>query len=504
MPRFWLPLCLVPTIVWSGPAPKANSAFDLSQPFPIPGSLGRVVRDGANLRFQKDPKGSKRIFVGTNLTGMACFPKDLSQANQWAKSISLRGYNIVRLHHFDWVLRDQGWGYKDRLDEFVAALKRQSVYIVIDLFSDRADNREAFKRGVLTASQGIRADWKTFATQLLTRKTSVHDCAAWKEEPAILGICPLNEDDPRFLNVPTSQYKPAFKWKLQVVRVTGYKGLVWGLNSGVDQSLLDAAKEFDVEDFHVYWDHPQGNRYLTTSGVRQPWQLPSRMLPELPSFCTEWGSLPYNELRGETGLMFVGEMVKRSTSVVISYALATNETMMEASKAPIDQFAFHTDPVRLATDRIAVLLLRRKLTGLRTAWETSSGAYRLESNQAVIQVRGDAAARRADFLGTLDGESVDQSKHMLLIRFGDAQNTGFSSHVVSDKVVKEVDNRGGLPVRELSVMGPYRFKSNRRWDAWALDPYTGEKVRRVPCAQIQAGQWQVETSSLNTELVASS
>ena len=497
------PFLLLVSSAYAGPGPRDGSAFDLEMSFPQPGSLGRFIAEGRNLRLQKDPRGSRRTLVGTNLTGMACFPTSDSQATVWAKDLARRGYNCVRLHHIDWVIRDRGWGFKSNADRFIAALKREGIYVAIDLFSDRATDRNGFKRGVLEGDSRIRADWAGYAKRLLTQASGVRGCLAWKDEPAIFGITPLNEDDPRFLGANPSKYDSAYRWMLQVVRDTGYDGLVWGLNSGVDPRFNSTASIFNVEDFHVYWDHPQGDESLDTSGVRQHWQFPVRRISSRPWITTEWGSLPYNKLRGETGLFFAAQMAANKASAVMSFALATNEVMMEPRMAPIDQFAFHTDPVRLATDRIMVLLLRKPADSASVNWNRGQGTYTYSSPEYKIRIAGEGDNRDADFLGSLDGAPTESSKRMLLVRFGDAQNSGFRSRLVRDRVVFKVESRGGTPVREYPNASTYEVRSSRRLRAFALDPYTGAREREIPVRENRSNVWTVRVQSLNTEIVGS-
>ncbi len=495
-----LSLLLLVTTAVAGPGPKDGSAFDLSMPFPEPGKLGRLIADGPNLRFQNDPKGTKRILIGTNLTGTACFPTTDKSAEAWAEDLHRRGYNAIRFHHIDWVIRDFGWGYKIHADRFLAALRKRGIHVTIDLYSSGTKDREGFKRGVITGNLATRSNWKSYAERLLTEPSQIEGVKPWKDEPTIFGICPLNEDDPRFLGVPSSKYDAAYRWMLKVVRDTGFDGLVWGLNSGIDGAFANTGRIFNVEDFHTYWDHPQGDQYWATTGVRQPWQFPTQRLSDRPWICTEWGSLPFGRARGETGLLFAAELQRRGAASVLSFALATGAESMASLKAPIDQFAFHTDPVRLATDRIMVLLHRRPTGSSRSEWRPDAGTYTYDSQQYRINIGGNEPSRRADFLGSLDGEPLSASKMMLLVRFGDAQNTGFSSRLLKDKVVFRVNRKGSTPVRELSVMTPFELSSSQSLRAWSLDPYTGVRKRELPCKRTSKGAWQIRTESINTEI----
>ncbi len=498
-----IPFLLIIASAQAGPGPTPKSAFDLTTDFPIPGSKGRIVADGPNLRFEQDPPGSRRVLVGTNLTGMACFPQTDDMAATWADDLRRRGYNAIRFHHIDWVIRDRGWSFKANADRFIAALKRRGIYVTIDLFSERASDVGAFKRGVLNGDRSIRDDWSRFAERLLTEPSQAKGCLAWNDEPTIFGLCPLNEDDPRFLKVQPNKYDSAYRWMLKRVRDIGYDGLVWGLNSGIDAQFAKTGAIFNVEDFHIYWDHPQGDQYLNTSGVRQYWQFPARQFPKRPWISTEWGSLAFNRLRGETGLFFAGQMENGGASCVLSFALATNEAMMAGKDGPLDQMALYTDPVRLATERVMVLLMRRPSAPSQVNWNKQWGSYSYTSPKYKLEISGDEPNRRADFLGSLDAKPLQESTRMLLIRFGDAQNTGFRSHVIRDKVVFKIDDRGTKPVRERALSNPFEFTTGRAPRAWSLDPYTGQRKKELDCRQLKPGTWQIKTISLNTEIVTS-
>ncbi|MCC7229224.1 MAG: hypothetical protein IT203_02450, partial [Fimbriimonadaceae bacterium] len=137
--RLLIALLLLPTITAAGPSPKPGSAFDLRISTPEVGSKGRIIVEQDHFRFEQDPPGTRRVLVGTNLTGMACFPTSVAQAEQWADSLAIRGYNAVRFHHIDWVIRDFGWEIKENADTFIAALKKRGIWVTIDLFSERRD-----------------------------------------------------------------------------------------------------------------------------------------------------------------------------------------------------------------------------------------------------------------------------------------------------------------------------------------------------------------------------
>jgi hypothetical protein len=145
-------------------APASNSIVDMSWLNDKPaGSLGFVrVQDGHFV-----DGSSKRVrFLASNFTFGSCFP-DYDTADKLAAGLASLGINCIRFHHLDNQVAPRGiWkpgtpkknefdpGQLDRLDNFIAALKRQGIYANINLHISRnywegedfpdglADNRE--------------------------------------------------------------------------------------------------------------------------------------------------------------------------------------------------------------------------------------------------------------------------------------------------------------------------------------------------------------------------
>ena len=125
---------------WTKPA---DPLLDLSRHLDAPAGKDGFIRvDGARL---VRPDGSRFRFWGINLSGPYCFPeKEL--ATQLAADFARFGFNVVRFHHMD-----AEWGARnifepgldntrrlnaeslDRLDFFVAELKKRGVYTNLNL-----------------------------------------------------------------------------------------------------------------------------------------------------------------------------------------------------------------------------------------------------------------------------------------------------------------------------------------------------------------------------------
>ncbi|UKI30570.1 MAG: hypothetical protein L6W00_21940 [Lentisphaeria bacterium] len=102
----------------------------------------RPAPDGT-LRFEKAPAKRLKLY-GTNLCQSANFPSK-EEAEKIADQIARNGYNSVRFHHHDNSLVDPAAADSttlnaemvDRLDFFIAALKKRGIYITTDLFTSR-------------------------------------------------------------------------------------------------------------------------------------------------------------------------------------------------------------------------------------------------------------------------------------------------------------------------------------------------------------------------------
>jgi hypothetical protein len=162
-PRLWLPLglfllaaVLAPSradgpdwfpfvIPWDDSGPGVTSVAALN-PTPAGGRGFLASRDG---HFY-DEKGNRARFLGVNFCFNACFPDKADTAKVAAK-LHKYGINIVRLHLMDFGHAPRGIfdprfkdrqhldaGQLDRLDYLVAQLKRQGVYVNINLHVARS------------------------------------------------------------------------------------------------------------------------------------------------------------------------------------------------------------------------------------------------------------------------------------------------------------------------------------------------------------------------------
>ncbi|WP_157837228.1 cellulase family glycosylhydrolase, partial [Geminisphaera colitermitum] len=157
--------------------------------------------------------GQRVRFYGINLCFDANFPTH-AQADALADRLARSGYNAVRLHHYDRELVNQQKRHSvsshdldpaqlDRIDYLFAALKKRGLHINIDMHSMRSfspaeipdlDQRiEMEIKHLVPISETAFAAWAAFAQKLLTHQNP-HTGLTWAADPALIGICMLNED----------------------------------------------------------------------------------------------------------------------------------------------------------------------------------------------------------------------------------------------------------------------------------------------------------------------
>ena len=138
---------MFPFVIPGLATPPAGSILDMTGLNDRPaGGQGFVrVRDGHFV----DGRGQRVRFLASNFTFGSCFPDHATADNLEARLASL-GINCIRFHHTDNQVAPRGlWkagatrknefdpGQLDRLDYFIAALKRQGIYANINLHISR-------------------------------------------------------------------------------------------------------------------------------------------------------------------------------------------------------------------------------------------------------------------------------------------------------------------------------------------------------------------------------
>jgi hypothetical protein len=181
------------------------TAIDLSHLNPRPaGKEGFLrVQDGVI----KDGTGRRMRWFGYNFSGEANFPPK-ADAPRVAARLAKLGVNIVRLHHMDYT-----WGpgslmnypasdairadNLDRLDNFVAELKKQGIYVNLNLHVSRTYRGTPegydFSKGLDHFYPPFIRTFQQYARELLTHRNP-YTGVTYAQEPAVACIEMNNEN----------------------------------------------------------------------------------------------------------------------------------------------------------------------------------------------------------------------------------------------------------------------------------------------------------------------
>jgi len=391
------------------------------------GKHGHLVARDGHFYFENRPGQRVRLF-GTNLNYATNFI-DRELADRLARRLAAYGYNAVRLHHYDALLlranaansHDIDPEKLDRLDHLFAALKARGLYINIDLFSTRSfaageiDGvpsrvRNGIKPAVAVSPSAQRA-WERFAHALLTHRNP-YTGLTWAEDPALVGICPVNENVlsatwasassdvsiaqlyqrrfaewleanklapanerdrsltfARFLSERQEASRSAISSFLK--NELGVRAPLTDVNHRDYKPLGLVRDRLDYVDIHRYWDHPNfagpqwGLPYLhlDASAITRAAELPRQLFPArivgLPFASTEFNYTYPNRHRAEAGPLFGAYAALQDWDAIYRFAYNGNLVDHLAAPSPIMSFNSSNDPVATLTDRLLALLFLR-------------------------------------------------------------------------------------------------------------------------------------------------
>lgn len=292
---------------------EKGSALDFSARLDAPaGKYGPVIA-GPDGRFVfRDRPETPVRFYGANFVGDSQLP-NRKQAEELADRLAAFGFNAVRIHHHDNEIYDRGGRNPsridperaDRLDYFLACLKKRGIYYTTDIYVSRrnipaaelgtagAIATPAEYKALFYVDDAVYADWERWAAAFLTR-VNPHTGLALKDDPALITLSLVNEGNPAswWNRTPRAAklYNAAFKkWQadhpqgsfaeflsgLAVGRYRQMEKFLRGLGCRVlltDQNFQNGIalaadrSHYDFVDNHAYWDHPRF--------AEKPWQLP--------------------------------------------------------------------------------------------------------------------------------------------------------------------------------------------------------------------------------------
>ena len=302
--------------------------------------------------------GAKARFWGVDMMADACFPSR-ADAPRIAARLARNGVNIVRLHHIDAPWSDPNVFNPhrddtqqldarslDKLDYFVAQLRKSGIYVYLDLLTnrhfkagDRVQDGVAIEDGLKIVAHfdpRIKRLHKKYIRQLLTH-VNPYTRLRWLDDPALALMEVINEDsllyedwyyrvppaymrdlqrlcrhiDPR-ADPKREPFDAPTKHALYVLecgyygemraylRKLGVRCATTGSNHWEDLGVaLRADAREDYIDRHFYWDHPEGGfgsfqKFDNTPMLTNP--LDNGLVPLLsqmrvagkPFIVTEW------------------------------------------------------------------------------------------------------------------------------------------------------------------------------------------------------------------------
>ena len=290
---------------------RPGSAIDFSGLLDAPaGKYGFIRNDAGRFRFETGPRAEIR-FYGANICQEALFIGH-ADADRLAENFAATGYNLARLHQDDHRIHSRRDGRttgldsekQERLDYLFAALKKRGIYLTIDLyarrvllpgeipeFPERSFDIHSFKALPFLLDSAMK-NWEEAAANRLNH-VNPYTGLAWKDDPALVSICLLNEDTlyavwnrdpdvqklcldrfagwvkenriefsesdrPRLMKRFLSELHAAGYARMSAfLRRLGVKALLTDQNYWNNVSLALNRSEYDLVDTHFYWGHPE-------------------------------------------------------------------------------------------------------------------------------------------------------------------------------------------------------------------------------------------------------
>jgi len=385
------------------------------------GKYGRIINKDGHYAYEKT--GERVKLIGANLCYTANY-LEKEEADKLAEQFKKMGYNTVRFHHTDVYLIKGNWSsnksddidpeYLDQLDYLFSAMKKSGMYVTIDLYAqgkydigeieeiDKVINTEI--KGLIPIYEPAFEAWKKMVVKWMNH-VNPYTGMAWKDDPALITICPVNEDTifpACWDSVNKPLYAKAFKeWKqeknltskekdlkkdplfaqflLEVkmasnkkieafLRELGVKSMLTGSNWGGTMAQTFTRSQFDVVDNHLYSDHP--SPYKLPSKYKQQHNLkpydiymapnfmgPTRIFGK-PFVVTEYNYCAPNKYRAEGGALMGAYSSLQDWDALYRFAWSHGASRVNTEEKMYG-FDMSTDPLSQMTEKQIVLFFKR-------------------------------------------------------------------------------------------------------------------------------------------------
>jgi hypothetical protein len=294
---------------------------------------------------------------GTNITYLGCFPPDPVAAANWLRD---RGFNWVRLHHVDVLLRNGTKEVSDLL-KFVDALYSVGIRVSIDGISQY----QGYSK--LSLYNGLnRADYEAYVRKL----------APILKHPGCFLFTLINEGYTEVKNSSASSNVDGFyQWGKKLVNSINPDLIVGdGGDMNIDPLLFGPiAAHQDVILNHIYGTHPQNGKYRYESwaenghfaGVsfwlnslaQDPAPVADALMTGRPSLFQEFGCLPFAADRAINEVYLASEAKKRMQGLC-SFQAFSNVAQWRFETTQVDDYSIFTDYARTVADFAGSLIAK--------------------------------------------------------------------------------------------------------------------------------------------------
>lgn len=399
---------------------EKDSVADLSFLLDAPaGKHGFLNVKGDRFEFEKKP-GSPVRFWGCNIAeGVHWFEQE-ADTRKMLDEIAARGYNILRLHHFDFGLTDRSGAYDaiiperlKKMDFLFAEAKKRGIYLTLDLMTLRWPKIPKYKqlnpgdyKILCYFDRETRNDLIRFSKELLGH-VNPYTGTSWGKDPALALVNLINEGtlsiranrlnkrcrpvveaafaeyaSRRSLTVTKENRQRHFEEFLTYTGKEFFDEMKKELASiGVRIPLSDqnfarptpnTREHFDYVDTHFYWCHPV---YIG----KKVWTLPSytssaspiaasaggirdvfgSRLDGKPMVISEWNGAYPNPHVFEVIFLTAGYAAFQDYSALIQFCFAGGANSAIEKPVPLGAFLLVNNPLhKLASLAGAMLFLR--------------------------------------------------------------------------------------------------------------------------------------------------